>query len=59
LQASIPRELDQLVVDCLAKDPDRRPKSVSEIIQRLEAIDGLAAWNPEIAQRWWSEHLQV
>ena len=58
LQANIPRALDQLVIDCLAKDPDHRPRSVTELLQRLEAIDGLAVWNPEIAQRWWSEHCQ-
>lgn len=58
LQPEIPRELDQLVVDCLAKQPDHRPASVSDIIKLLERLETLSPWSQAMAQLWWSEHFR-
>jgi hypothetical protein len=57
LQGSVPAQLDQLVVDCLAKDPQRRPGNVSEILQVLRGIEDLDPWGQAEAQRWWSDHM--
>jgi serine/threonine-protein kinase len=35
LRPGIPMELDQLVVDCLAKQPEDRPESVRQVLARL------------------------
>lgn len=35
---AIPRELKGLVRDCLQKDPEKRPRNMDEIIDRLELI---------------------
>ncbi|PAP77930.1 serine/threonine-protein kinase [Rubrivirga marina] len=37
LPGSVPRPLAQLVLDCLAKDPARRPASAAEVAARLRA----------------------
>ncbi len=34
----VPKELDQLIMDCMAKSPSRRPQHVSEVLKRLEPI---------------------
>ena len=53
----IPEALDRLVVDCLAKDPDARPQSAREIIQRLSQIEEcLAPWTQDDAIKWWETH---
>ncbi|HKP56039.1 MAG TPA: AAA family ATPase [Polyangiales bacterium] len=39
----IPPALDALILDLLRLDPDARPASAAEVLQRLAAIDGVSA----------------
>jgi hypothetical protein len=55
----IPLELDQLIVDCLAKDPAARPQSVSEILAILDAIRCESRWGQSDAQRWWKKNFAI
>ncbi len=52
----IPRELDALILECLEKDPDKRPASASALEARLQAISIATPWTLERAERWWSLH---
>ena len=52
----IPRELDDLVLACLAKDPAARPQSALEVAARLAQIPVASAWTRERAARWWQVH---
>ncbi|MET0389642.1 MAG: protein kinase [Polyangiales bacterium] len=45
----IPAELDTLVIDLLRLDPDARPASAAEVMERLSSIDGQSACDPETA----------
>ena len=54
-----PRALDDLVLACLAKDPDRRPQSARELALRLAEVDGLREWTQERAREWWAERMQM
>ena len=49
-------ELDQLVSDCLERNPDARPQSAQDIIERLQAIIGQDTWSQADARKWWSRH---
>jgi len=51
-QFSIPSDVDQLVLACLAKRPQDRPQSAAELAQRLAAID-LEPWTDAQAKAWW------
>ena len=53
----VPRELDQVILDCLEKNPDRRPPDARTVGQRLRAIAFSEPWKDEDADRWWASHL--
>jgi serine/threonine-protein kinase len=52
----IPPELDALILECLEKDPNKRPASASALQLRLQAISVAAPWSRERAEHWWSLH---
>jgi len=51
----IPATLDALVLACLAKKPEERPRNARQLVQSLDAIDGMT-WGEDEAIRWWSQH---
>jgi eukaryotic-like serine/threonine-protein kinase len=53
----IPRELDDLVLACLQKDPDMRPQSAEELLRMAESCRVCESWNQGSARRWWETHL--
>jgi len=52
----IPPDLEQLIMECLEKDPGRRPASADVLAQRLSACRVSEAWTHERAERWWRAH---
>jgi serine/threonine-protein kinase len=52
-RTDLPKELDDLVLRCLAKDPADRPASASELAECLEAIPFDNPWDNRCAQAWW------
>jgi eukaryotic-like serine/threonine-protein kinase len=52
----IPPELDALILECLEKDPDKRPRSASLLQSRLRAIPLATPWTTERAEHWWALH---
>jgi serine/threonine protein kinase len=55
-ETPVPAELDQVVLDCLAKDPIERPASALDLLGRLNALP-VEPWDTEIARDWWRLHL--
>jgi len=49
----VPKDLEQLVLACLAKRPEDRPRSARELGQRLAAAD-VEPWTQAHAQSWWA-----
>jgi serine/threonine-protein kinase len=52
----IPEALDRLVLECLEKDPARRPQTARELSRRLAEAVAPEAWTEERAKSWWSTH---
>jgi hypothetical protein len=56
---SVPEDLEQLVMACLEKNPNKRPSSAHVLALRLGKLDGAGgdgprAWNDSDAEAWWS-----
>lgn len=49
----IPEALDQLLLDCLAKDPAARPSSMQTLAARLSGLSFELPWTQERASEWW------
>ena len=57
MTTEVPAPLRQLIGDCLAYEPARRPPSMHELGRRLEDIlKELAPFSEEEAETWWREH---
>ena len=53
----IPRPVDDLVLACLQKDANKRPRDAEELMQRAAACSGVGTWDRERAKAWWQTHL--
>jgi tRNA A-37 threonylcarbamoyl transferase component Bud32 len=53
----IPPDLDELIMDCLAKDPGRRPADAALLAHRLGNCHVPEPWTHERAERWWRTHI--
>jgi serine/threonine protein kinase len=52
----IPPDLEQLIMDCLEKDPARRPAGADVLAQRLSTCHVAEPWTRERAEHWWRIH---
>ena len=53
----IPRELDDLVLACLQKDPNLRPQNAGELFRMAYNCRACEGWGSDAAERWWMMHL--
>lgn len=52
----VPPELDDVVLTCLAKAPDDRFQSASELASALRVVPFAEPWSADAAREWWSLH---
>jgi len=53
----IPTALDDLILQCLEKDPARRPQSAKDVYDLLGGCEVLPEWTAEDASTWWRANL--
>lgn len=53
----ISAELEEIIMKCLAKDPDDRLPSAEALEIALARCEAAGSWTPQDAQKWWSANL--
>jgi serine/threonine-protein kinase len=53
----IPRELEELVLACLEKDPEKRPQDAAQLFRMAYDCRTCEGWGADHAAQWWQVHL--
>ena len=53
-ELEIPPALEQIILSCLEKKPEKRPQTALELAERLATCEIREPWTQEDAQRWWA-----
>ena len=57
LTQPLPSALDELVLDCLRKNPEERPRDAADLLCRINEIRLGGRWSNEQARLWWEAKL--
>jgi serine/threonine-protein kinase len=55
----MPQDLEDLILRCLEKTPERRPTSARELARLLGSVRLEDSWSDASAEAWWREHIPV
>lgn len=56
IDPEIDEDLEAVILACLAKNPDERPRSAADLSARLASCRAAGSWTAETAARWWAKH---
>lgn len=52
----VPADLEQVILQCLEKDPDKRPADAESLLDRLNACADAGRWSQQDARGWWQTY---
>lgn len=55
LNPRVPRDLEEVILTCLAKDPAERYRNADSMARALAACGGADIWTRELAAQWWQD----
>jgi serine/threonine-protein kinase len=58
LGRAVPEDLEKILLQCLEKEPSRRPESAAVLQGGLRRCGAFGEWGAERARRWWSENVE-
>jgi len=57
LAQRISADLENLIMECLAKSPEKRPPNAVELEQLLSRCSSAAEWTSRESEAWWKAHM--
>lgn len=57
IAGGLPRQVDEIVLHCLRKDPAERPHNASELLATIKAMNLPRVWTNDHARAWWEARL--
>jgi serine/threonine-protein kinase len=57
--AGVPADLEAVILQCLEKDPSRRPAGAHELRRQLEGCQDFGGWTSDRARAWWEGHREA
>jgi serine/threonine-protein kinase len=58
VDAEVPPDLEKLILECLDKARERRPRDAPALIEALDALADAATWSQDRARRWWEQRAE-
>jgi eukaryotic-like serine/threonine-protein kinase len=55
-QEAVPADLQEVILRCLEKEPDRRYQDAATLDKALAACECAGQWTLERAEDWWRQH---
>jgi serine/threonine-protein kinase len=55
----VPADLEAVILQCLEKDPSRRPAGAHDLRRLLESCQDFGGWTSEKARGWWEGHREA
>jgi serine/threonine-protein kinase len=52
-EVPVPKDLEELVLACLEKDPTNRPRTATAVRERLQELAKIHPWTKADAEAWW------
>ncbi len=56
---AIPEDLERVIMHCLEKEPDKRPRTAEELFEMLSACKDSGKWGQSEAREWWDANLPL
>ena len=56
-EVDVPPELDRILLQCLAKKPEDRPRDTATLERMLAQVPARDCWTKDRAENWWETHL--
>jgi serine/threonine protein kinase len=56
-EGQVPPAFEELIMQCLEKDPNRRPPDAQAVLRIVRTCRVGTDWDGDLARRWWETHL--
>jgi serine/threonine-protein kinase len=56
VEFQLPQDIERLILQCLEKSPERRPRDAHALLEALQSLKDANAWTVDDMEAWWQAH---